>query len=309
MIIMRKGKETVSCLAKDAVQTLEELCTDDGIDLRVEGADLSGLDMNNIRLDRAFFLRCNLSKANFTHSWAPGAEFNTCILDGCKFTDADMCGADLIGCRGTLADFTRTQLAGANIEYSQFQNTHFDDSKLAAVYIKCGHFHLCTFDRADMRYGHLVDSELKETSLFNADLRVSSFSGSSMDGNLDGTVFSDDMSAWNEELEHHLQEMGFKVRDAKVIGYRPEGSIHGSDVYVDGGLYKADYFPAFNCPHHLPGIYMWGMEGTSHAAYLAKLHGASPKIVTCWAWKRDVAWITASSTVRCRELHIGAQND
>lgn len=144
-------------------------------------ADLQGLVCRNTCLDRAAFVRCNLSRVDFSGASlqraaflevkAPGARFagarliktvfvGTNMLDG-----ADFRGAEIHTCNFRLASLERARFDGARIGESDFSGTKLQAASFAAAMATDSRF-----VKADLRRATLAGAKLMNSSLANARL-------------------------------------------------------------------------------------------------------------------------------------------
>lgn len=93
---MRSGVEAINRFAREH----EEIA------LELEGADLSGLDLRNARLQAARLAGCNLERSDLRN-----VRFNSADLRGCNLRQADLRGASL-----HRADLTGADLRGARLD-------------------------------------------------------------------------------------------------------------------------------------------------------------------------------------------------
>ncbi|ATW57867.1 pentapeptide repeat protein [Pseudomonas phage tabernarius] len=100
--------------------------------VKVEGLDLTELDLSNCVLIDTSFTRCNLHKANFNgvHTGSTGVSFIGCEIQGAKFNDADLSAVSLLGCTilGTEfmhADFSRSKVVGSRLLSCNLRGTNF----------------------------------------------------------------------------------------------------------------------------------------------------------------------------------------
>ena len=104
-------------------------------DVRVEGSDLSNLDMSEGRLERVEFVETRLTGANLRDvrlksvlfqeckldlAMLRMARFEACVFERCRLTEADFYGADLSGvvfrgCDLGRADLSQARLGGADL--------------------------------------------------------------------------------------------------------------------------------------------------------------------------------------------------
>ncbi len=122
--------------------------------LKLQGADLNGIDLHQAELDDGDFTRANLTDARLDRS----------KLHLANLSDADLSGAEMVE-----ADFLKANLSGAK----------FRDANLRSV----------SFEQANLQGANLVLADMTEAHLLMADLTQCNLMGANLSGaNLEAAV-------------------------------------------------------------------------------------------------------------------------
>jgi len=124
------------------------------------GADLSGLQLQNVSLSHADLREVNLSNA----------ELNYANLHKAWLDDADLSNSNLIG-----ADLSNAFLYGANLSQSKLHDVNLSEAKMKGAYLDDSELHNANLEKADLEgvslnYTQLNNANLSYAKLDYADL-------------------------------------------------------------------------------------------------------------------------------------------
>ncbi len=101
-----------------------------------EGADLSGMDLSNVRLHTC----CKLSEVNFSHTNLSGAILHGNDLTKANFSFANLFGADLGSTDLNYADLSNANLVNADLRNANLANADLRNAKLNQTTFQCATF-------------------------------------------------------------------------------------------------------------------------------------------------------------------------
>ena len=182
------------------------------VQVHLKGANLQGMDLRDVNLDRVRLSGANmqdadlrgmiiddealhnvslqgadLSNADLGGSYLydanmRGANLQGTILKGAHLGGADMTGADMTGSDASGVVFSGSKLSGVNFQNADLQGSDFSEMILTGT----------NFEGADMRYSNLKhsnlqDANMRDVDLFsanleNANLRYADMSGANLHG-------------------------------------------------------------------------------------------------------------------------------
>lgn len=136
------------------------------------GVNFTGADMRKARfvegsmLDRAGFVRANLSEGNLRGVSAQRADFTDAILDGADFSDALLSGTRLLHVRGRGSRFVVADLRDAVLARSDFMN-----AMMARADLRGADLREASFYEADMARVR-TDSSTRHQGMFQVRMRL-----------------------------------------------------------------------------------------------------------------------------------------
>jgi uncharacterized protein YjbI with pentapeptide repeats len=151
------------------------------------GADLSGLELQNVDFADAMLERANLAGADLS-----GADLSRCVLaradlSGAKLAGAKMTetclgaarlgGASLAGAETTQAAFGQADLAGADLSGATLDGADFMEAKLAGADFSRAVLKETTFLENDLSGARFVEADVGQCMFINAKLEAVDFSG------------------------------------------------------------------------------------------------------------------------------------
>ncbi|GAB2882448.1 DUF2169 domain-containing protein [Uliginosibacterium flavum] len=183
----------------------------DASDLVLLDADLSGLLCRNTCLDRAAFVRCTLSGADFSGASLERASFIEVKAEGARLVGAriiktvfvgvnNLDGCDFSGAQIHTCNFRPSSLRGARFEGAQIREADFSQTDLQGASFAAASATDCRFvkadlHRADLSGAKLMNSsfasariegaDLRESNLYAADLARAAADGDTL---LDGAI-------------------------------------------------------------------------------------------------------------------------
>jgi pentapeptide repeat protein len=132
--------------------------------LRLDGADLRGIDLTGGRLAGASLLNANLDRAQLTD-----VDFTDAHLDCSTFTQADLTRATFSECFACSADFTNAHIVSGKFHDAMLVGANFSDAKLVNADFSRSVLHLTVFDGADTRKAKIP---AKDTRTLEAEERL-----------------------------------------------------------------------------------------------------------------------------------------
>ncbi|XP_038219470.1 BTB/POZ domain-containing protein KCTD9 isoform X1 [Zerene cesonia] len=153
--------------------------------VNLSGADLNRLDLRNINFKYACLSRCNLSGANLSHCCLERADLSHANLEGAhllgvKALCANMEGAILKGCNmedpaGSRAVMEGVNLKGANLEGSNMAGVNLRVATLKNANLQNCDLRAAVLAGADLECCDLSGSDLHEANLRGANLKDAAF--------------------------------------------------------------------------------------------------------------------------------------
>jgi uncharacterized protein YjbI with pentapeptide repeats len=151
----------------------------DASDLVLLDADLSGLICRNTLLDRAAFVRCKLSGADFSGASLERASFIEVQAEGARFVGAriiktvfvgvnNLDGCDFSGAEIHTSNFRPSSLRGARFDAAKIREADFSQTDLQAASFAAASATDCRFVKADLRHANLSGAKLMNSSLASA---------------------------------------------------------------------------------------------------------------------------------------------
>ncbi|XP_075986783.1 BTB/POZ domain-containing protein KCTD9 [Anticarsia gemmatalis] len=172
----------------DVVRSI--IMTSTSLELRFQGVNLSGADLNRLDLryinfKYACLSRCNLSGANLSHCCLERADLSHANLEGAQLLGvkalcANMEGANLKGCNmedpvGSRAIMEGVNLKGANLEGSNMAGVNLRVATLKNANLQNCDLRTAVLAGADLECCDLSGSDLHEANLRGANLKDAAF--------------------------------------------------------------------------------------------------------------------------------------
>ena len=160
--------------------------------LRLERAELEGINFSGAVLPSSFFNHSSLKGANFQSAMLRYSSFLAANLQGADFRSANLeqtdCAranlrganlqnASLIQSVLRCAELQGANLQGANLLGAQLNDAQFESADLRGATIEYLDAHSANFKNADLRGASLEDANFTEASFEGADLRGASLLG------------------------------------------------------------------------------------------------------------------------------------
>lgn len=153
--------------------------------VNLSGADLNRLDLRYINFKYACLSRCNLSGANLSHCCLERADLSHANLEGAQLLGvkalcANMEGANLKGCNmedpvGSRAVMEGVNLKGANLEGSNMAGVNLRVATLKNANLQNCDLRAAVLAGADLECCDLSGSDLHEANLRGANLKDAAF--------------------------------------------------------------------------------------------------------------------------------------
>lgn len=153
--------------------------------VNLQGADLNKLDLRHINFKYACLSRCNLSGANLSHCCLERADLSHANLEGAQLPGvkalcANMEGANLKGCNmedplGSRAVMEGVNLKGANLEGSNMAGVNLRVATLKNANLQNCDLRAAVLAGADLECCDLSGSDLHEANLRGANLKDAAF--------------------------------------------------------------------------------------------------------------------------------------
>ncbi|XP_068625621.1 BTB/POZ domain-containing protein KCTD9 [Battus philenor] len=153
--------------------------------VNLAGADLNRLDLRNINFKYACLSRCNLSFANLSHCCLERADLSHANLEGSQLLGvkalcANMEGAKLIGCNMEDPSGSRAVMEGVNLKGANLEGSNMAGVNLRVATLKNANLQNCVLRTAvlagaDLECCDLSGSDLHEANLRGANLKDAAF--------------------------------------------------------------------------------------------------------------------------------------
>ncbi|KAM3960637.1 BTB/POZ domain-containing protein KCTD9 [Aphomia sociella] len=144
------------------------------------GADLNKLDLRHINFKYACLSRCNLSGANLSHCCLERADLSHANLEGAQLIDvkalcANMEGASLKGCNMEDPLGSKTVLEGVNLK-----GANLEGSNMAGVNLRVATLKNANLQNCDLRSAVLAGADLECCDLSGSDLHEANLRGANL---------------------------------------------------------------------------------------------------------------------------------
>ncbi|XP_013185044.1 BTB/POZ domain-containing protein KCTD9 [Amyelois transitella] len=153
--------------------------------VNLAGADLNRLDLRNINFKYACLSRCNLSGANLSHCCLERADLSHANLEGAQLPGvkalcANMEGANLKGCNMEDPSGSRAVMEGVNLKGANLEGSNMPGVNLRVATLKNANLQNCDLRSAvlagaDLECCDLSGSDLHEANLRGANLKDAAF--------------------------------------------------------------------------------------------------------------------------------------
>ncbi|KAL0811364.1 hypothetical protein ABMA28_009774 [Loxostege sticticalis] len=150
--------------------------------VNLAGADLNRLDLRNINFKYACLSRCNLSGANLSH----------CCLERADLSHANLEGAQLLGVKALCANMEGANLRGSNMEDPAGSRAVMEGVNLKGANLEGSNMAGVNLRVATLKNANLQNCDLRTAVLAGADLECCDLSGSDLhEANLRGANLKD----------------------------------------------------------------------------------------------------------------------
>ncbi|XP_026498834.1 BTB/POZ domain-containing protein KCTD9 [Vanessa tameamea] len=148
--------------------------------VNLAGADLNRLDLRHINFKYACLSRCNLSGANLSH----------CCLERADLSHANLEGAQLLGVKALCANMEGAILKGCNMEDPvgsravmegvNLKGANLDGSNMAGVNLRVATLKNANLQNCDLRAAVLAGADLECCDLSGSDLHEANLRGANL---------------------------------------------------------------------------------------------------------------------------------
>lgn len=151
-------------------------------DLDFSYANLAGIDLSKVKLNRANFQGANLEGANLSC-----ADLSEAIGVGANMSGANLCEANLTRFKGLGCKLVNANLSKANLSRAQFSgdcsNAQFDDAILYQTEFNHAVLICASFKRADLACIKFLLSDIRNVDFSDSNLTQADFHGVRKQGN------------------------------------------------------------------------------------------------------------------------------
>lgn len=148
--------------------------------VNLAGADLNRLDLRYINFKYACLSRCNLSGANLSH----------CCLERADLSHANLEGAQLLGIKALCANMEGANLKGSNMEDPagtravlegvNLKGANLEGSNMAGVHLRVATLKNANLQNCDLRAAVLAGADLECCDLSGSDLHEANLRGANL---------------------------------------------------------------------------------------------------------------------------------
>ena len=207
----------------------------------LERVQFAGSNLDAASFDRTRLHDCDLSDLNAARLWAEEAVFEACrvkrsylrrahlkraTFDACDLTQADCTATFAVG-----ASFRRCILEGTSFELAWLESVDFEGARCAQTVFRRAHMREANLARLDLRGCDFSDGDLRRADLTTADLRDAIFAGADLRG---AALCGAQMQG--ADLSH-ANLSGADLRGADLTGARVYG-VSAWDVHVDAAVQR-----------------------------------------------------------------------
>ncbi|CAH2242588.1 BTB/POZ domain-containing protein KCTD9 [Pararge aegeria] len=148
--------------------------------VNLAGADLNRLDLRHINFKYACLARCNLSGANLSHCCLERADLSHANLEGAQLLGvkalcANMEGALLIGCNMEDPAGSKAVMEGVNLKGADLEGSNMAGVNLRVATLKNANLQNC-----DLRAAVLAGADLESCDLSGSDLHEANLRGANL---------------------------------------------------------------------------------------------------------------------------------
>jgi len=163
------------------------LVAEDPRTLALRGADLSGKNMQHVKLAGADLSGADLSQSDLSYADLRGANLTRANMSGMYLTEANMIGADLAGAdvQGSIlfeANLAGANLAGADLTVANLQSARLLDANMTGAKLHRARLSNADLTGAKLYRARLSGADLSSASLTGADLSSADLSGANLYG-------------------------------------------------------------------------------------------------------------------------------
>lgn len=141
-----------------------------GRDAHLQGRQLPGFDLRDLRGDAIDFSAADLT----------GADFTRAHLDACPMADARLVRARFAQATLRLADFSRADASDADFSHAQLEDSRFESARADQATFHGTHLSETSFARSSLPGASFAEAQGEGTSFRGADLRGASFAGAQL---------------------------------------------------------------------------------------------------------------------------------
>ncbi len=150
--------------------------------LKLEGADLSGANLEKADLSGADLTGAILAKANLSGADLTGATLDRCVAIRARLREAYLGNARAPGGEFSGADFSEADLSGFTSEGGRFAGARFKDAVLANAVLTGGDFTEARFANADLRGADFTGAKLATAELARVNAQGARFVKADLSG-------------------------------------------------------------------------------------------------------------------------------
>ena len=173
------------------------------VDLRkvnLSGADLNKIRLHDVSLKEATLSRANLSQATLKEVNLREANLSQAILSRANLFDVDLRSANLSG-----TDVSKAYLSGVNLSQANLKKADLSEARVERANLSWVNLFKADLRSANLSGADLTEASLRDANLFDADLSGVRFLGTNLtDAELSGCrVYG--ISAWDVKLDGATQ--------------------------------------------------------------------------------------------------------
>jgi uncharacterized protein YjbI with pentapeptide repeats len=160
-----------------------DLSGSNAADVVLLDADLRGLVCRNTCLDRAAFVRCTLTGADFSGASLERASFIEVKAEGTAFVGARIIKTVFVGANCLDgADFSGAEIHTCNFRPASMRGARFDGARIRETDFSSADLHAASFAAASATDCRFVKTDLRKACLAGAKLMNSSFASARLEG-------------------------------------------------------------------------------------------------------------------------------
>jgi uncharacterized protein YjbI with pentapeptide repeats len=152
-------------------------------DIVLFDVDLQGLVCRNTNLDRAAFVRCNLTGADFSGASLERASFIEIKAQGMRFVGARIVKTVFVGVNMLdAADFSGAEIHTCNFRPASMRGARFDGARMRESDFSSTDLHSASFGAASATACRFVKTDLRNAFMAGANFMNSSFASARLEG-------------------------------------------------------------------------------------------------------------------------------